>query len=301
MAFDLIVFGHLTKDTIVNADKETRNAMGGAATYTSLAAAKLGIVVGIVTKVGMDFEEEYLNYLKKANIDLLGLKVEKEKTTAFENVYEESGVRTQRLLSYIKPLKVADVPASYFDAECFHFGPVFHEVPYDIIKLSHQKGILTSLDVQGYCRDQGSQHEVKLTSWKEAREILQHVDILKCDEKEAEQLAEIDNLKKAAKLILDLGPKIVLVTQGVKGSILCHKCGLEQIHVYPTVRLVDPTGAGDAYVAGFIVEYLRTGDLKHSALFASCVASFVVEGFGAENLPTRNMAIRRLHALQQNQ
>jgi len=294
MTFDLIVFGHLTHDTIVTSDKRTHETSGGAAAYASLTAAKLGAIVGIVTKVGMDFRDAYLEYLRRANINLLGLKVKMGKTTAFENVYDEGGKRTQRLLSYTQPIETGDVPATYINARCFHFGPVFHEVSYDIIKFAHEKGILTSLDPQGYCRDRGPRYVVKLCGWKEAKETLPHVDILKCDEAEAEKLTEEGDLNKAARIIQGSGPKIVLVTQGAKGLVLCHENEVERIPAIPAEKLVDPTGAGDAYSAGFIVEYLRTKDPKYSALFASCVASFVVEGIGTTTLPTREMVMRRL-------
>jgi len=294
MAFDLIVFGHLTHDTIVTPDKRTHKTLGGVAAYTSLTAAKLGAVVGIVTKVGTDFRDTYLEKLRKGNIDLLGLKVKMGKTTAFENAYDENWKRTQRLLSYSQPLETDDVPAAYINARCFHFGPVFHEVPYDIIKFAHQKGILTSLDPQGYCRERGPHSIVKVRGWKEAKETLPCVDILKCDETEAEKLTETRDLNKAARIIQGFGPKIVVVTEGAKGLVLCHENEVERIPVIPAEKLVDPTGAGDAYSAGFIVEYLRAKDPKYSALFALCVASFVVEGIGTTTLPTKEMVMKRL-------
>ncbi|KPV62462.1 MAG: putative sugar kinase [Candidatus Bathyarchaeota archaeon BA1] len=296
MTFDLIVFGHLTHDIIVTSDKGIHESLGGVATYTSLTAAKLGAVVGVVTKVGMDFRDEYLEYLQKAKIDLLGLEVKMGKTTVFENSYDEWGKRTQRLLSHMEPIGSEDIPAAYFNAKCFHFGPVFHEISYDTIKLARAKRILTSLDPQGYCRERGPNHVVELRRWVEAKEVLPYVDILKCDETEAEKLTGTGDLGKAAKLIYGLGPSIVLITQGVKGSILCYEDALERVPVIPAEKLVDSTGAGDAYAAGFIVEYLRTKDPKRSALYASCVASFVVEGVGTTTLPIRGMVMKRLHA-----
>jgi len=299
MTFDLIVFGHITHDIIVTPDKRTCKTLGGVATYTSLTAAKLGVIVGIVTKVGMDFRDEHLEYLRRPNVDLLGLNLGTGKTTAFENAYDKRGKRTQRLLSYAEPIETGDIPAAYFKAKCFHFGPVFHEVSYDIIKVAHEKGILTSLDPQGYCREREPRYVVKFRSWEKAEEILPYVDILKCDETEAEKMTGTSDLSKASGLIHSFGPKIVLITRGVNGSILFHQNRLERIPVVPAKKTVDSTGAGDAYSAGFIAEYLRSGDPKRSALFASCVASYVVEGVGITTLPTREMVIRRLRDLRQ--
>lgn len=294
ITFDLIVLGHLTHDTILTSDARAHEVLGGAAAYTSLTAANLGAIVGVVTKVGMDFRDAYLEYLQISNVDLLGLKVKRGKTTAFENTYDKSEKRTQRLISYTRPIKTGDVPTAYFNTRCFHFGPVFHEVSYDIIKFAHEKGILTSLDPQGYCRESGPRNIVKLRGWKESKETLPYVDILKCDEAEAEKLTETGDLNKAVKIIQNFGPKIVLVTRGAKDLVLCHENKVERIPVIPSEKFVDPTGAGDAYSAGFIVEYLRTKNPRHSALFASCISSFVVEGIGTTTIPTREMAMRRL-------
>lgn len=107
-------------------------------------------------------------------------------------------------------------------------------------------------------------------------------------------MTETGDLNRAVRIIQGFGPKIVLVTQGAKGLVLCHENEVERVPTIPAEKLVDPTGAGDAYSAGFIVGYLRTKDPKYSALFASCVASFVVEGIGTTTLPTREMVMRRL-------
>ena len=296
MTFDIIVLGHLTHDIVITPDRIAHRALGGVATYTSLAAARLGATVGIVTKVGADFMEDYLDYLRGAGIDLSGLRVRAGKTTTFENAYDESGRRTQRILSSAGVIEVKDVPGAYFDAKCFHFGPVFHEVSRDLIRLAHEGGILTSLDPQGYCRERGADNVISLRRWRGAEEALPYVDILKCDEDEAAKIAGVSDLGKAAELISGLGPRIVLITRGRRGSVLYYKGKLKRIPTVPEERFVDSTGAGDAYAAGFIVEYLRTGKPELSAFFASCVASFVVEGIGATTLPTRDMVMRRLRA-----
>jgi len=292
--YTLIVFGHLTHDVIITPEG-VHEALGGVATYTSLAAARLGATVGVVAKVGSDFKREYLEYLRKGRIDLSGFKMVNGKTTVFENIYDAQGVRTQRAPIITEPIEVKDIPAPYFNAKCFHFGPVFHEVSYEVIKLAHRKGIMTSLDPQGYCRKRRPDHVIELREWMDAEEVLPYIDILKCDETEAERLTGISALSKAAELISRLGPKIVLVTQGGKGSILYYDNKLKKIPTIPAEKVVDTTGAGDSYAAGFIVEYLRTQDPEHSALFAASVASFVVEGVGATTLPTREMSINRLN------
>jgi len=294
--FDLIVVGNLTYDLISSPNKETDKALGGVVTYTAIAAANLGARVGIVTKVGVDFRKKDLDCFKKANVDLAGLRMVDTKTTVFENIYDEQGQRTQRLLCRADRIKVTDIPKKYLSSKCFHFGPVFHEVSYDIIKFAHNRGILTSLDAQGYCRRRDADLSINLCNWEGAKEVLPHVDILKCDEAEARMITNESNANKAALILNDLGSKIVLITQGEKGSILCYNGKIKRIPAVPAEKIVDLTGAGDTYLAGFIVEYLRTGKPEWSALFASGVASFTVEGLGTSTIPTKERVLMRLKA-----
>jgi len=295
LSFDLIVVGHLTHDIIVT-PQGRHEALGGTAAYTSAAAARLGGLVGVVAKVGRDFRPEYPRALQRLGVNLLGLRVEEGETTTFENVYDEMGNRTQRVLSVMKPIGVEDIPPPYLRAKCFHFGPIFHEVPYELIIKIHKMGILTSLDPQGYCRARGPNQAVRATRWSDAPTVLPHVDILKCDEREAEMIVGVRDPRRAAAEINRLGPKIALVTMGARGSILAFNGVVREIPAIPPGRVVDPTGAGDAYSAGFILEYLESHDPERSAIFASALASFVVEGVGLTGLPTREAVLRRLHA-----
>jgi len=292
--FDLIVVGHITLDLISRAGEKTREAMGGVSTYTSIAAARLGAKVGVVSKVGDDFQRGYLDSFRKAGVDLSGLSITGGGTTIFENIYDENGRRTQRLLNCAESIECRDIPEKYFSSRCFHFGPVYHEVSYEIIRSIHEKGILTVLDAQGYCRKREKDLSIKLCAWKEMENILPHVNILKCDEEEAKIMTGKSNVEAAAQILNDLGSEIILVTQGGKGSTLCYNGKVKRIPAIPPDKIVDLTGAGDTYVAGFIVEYLRTGDPEWSALFASGAASFVIEGLGTSTMPTREEVLKRL-------
>jgi sugar/nucleoside kinase (ribokinase family) len=297
MSFDLIVLGHLTHDIIVTPDGKIHEALGGVAAYTALVAAQLDATVGIIAKVGNDFKEEYIKKLEKSNINLLGLSRVKEKTTTFQNSYNESGERSQKLLNYISSINISDIPKPFLDAKCYHFGPVFHEVSYNIIKFINEKRILTSLDPQGYLRRIDFNHFIQPCNWKDANKVLPYINILKCDRSEAEKLTGTRDIHRASELLYAFGPKIVLITRGVQGSFLYYKEVLENIPIVQGKKVVDSTGAGDSYAAGFIVDYLATKNPKHSALFASCVASFVVEGIGTSNLPIKNKVTKRLERL----
>jgi len=150
--YDLIILGYLSHDIIIDFQGRRIESLGGTTAYASLIASNLNAKVGIVSIVGKDFKKEYMEILEKSGIDLKGLKIKGEKTTSFMNCYDINGKRTQYLLSKARNINLKDVPKEYFNAKCFHFGPLFNEIPYDIAKVAKKEKIITSIDPQGYCR-----------------------------------------------------------------------------------------------------------------------------------------------------
>ncbi len=294
--FDLIVTGHITYDIIEDPERGRFKAIGGVATYTSLVAAKLGAKVGVISKVGSDFERAHLKHFIEAGVDLEGLRFTLNDTTTFENIYDVKRNRKQRILRVGEKIELSDVPERYLRSKCFHFGPVFHEVSYDIIRYVHGKGILTSLDVQGFCRRM-KDHSVTLHRWKDAGEVLPEIDILKCDGEEAKVLTGEKRLEAAAEELNLLGSRIVLVTLGDKGSILNYDGKTKKIPAIPVDRIVDLTGAGDTFIAAFILEYLESGDPEYAALFASCTAAFKIMGVGTSTIPNKQSILKKLKEL----
>jgi hypothetical protein len=119
----------------------------------------------------------------------------------------------------------------------------------------------------------------------------------------ATTIANDDDVREAAETLGGMGPEIILITSGTEGSYIYDHKTFRKIQPYPIDELVDPTGAGDAYSAGFLVRYLRTGSPIPSARFASCVASFIVQGWGASNPPAEETVLdkmRRLHSERDN-
>ncbi|MEM3630390.1 MAG: PfkB family carbohydrate kinase, partial [Nitrososphaerota archaeon] len=150
--YDLIVLGYLSHDIIIDPQRRKFESLGGTAAYASIIASNLNAKVGIVSIVGKDFKKEYMEILENSGIDLKGLKIKGEKTTSFMNCYDINGKRTQYLLSKAKNINLEDIPKEYFNAKCFHFGPLFNEIPYEIAEILKEKKKITSIDPQGYCR-----------------------------------------------------------------------------------------------------------------------------------------------------
>ncbi len=302
LIFDIIVVGFLTHD-IIETRSNLRETLGGTAAYASIVASKLGAKVGVVSKVGRDFEERYKRRLRDVGVDLEGLETIDGLTTVFRNIYCGEGERIQEAKNIHDEWKIDRVPPSYIDAQCFHFGPLIQEVSYGLIEDAHKRGALTSLDVQGYCRRLSEGGRVQRCPWKDAETVLSNVDVFKGSFEEATTIANDDDVREAAETLGGMGPEIILITSGKEGSYIYDHKTFRKIQPYPIDELVDPTGAGDAYSAGFLVRYLRTGSPIPSARFASCLASFIVQGWGASNPPAEETVLekmRRLHSERDN-
>lgn len=296
MSLDLVVVGYLSQETIVNSKGDVFEALGGPAAYVSLAAAKLGAQVGVISKVGTDFKPSYRRVLTKCEVDISGIRVAGGRTTIFRNTYDQDERRTQTILALSSTIKSSDLPPDYVASMWFHFGPIFHEVEYDLIRTIHEKGSMTSLDPQGYLRRMNREGHVRLSIRTDVRDVMPFVDIYRSDDNEAHLITGESTPIKAAEKISEMGPKIVLITMERRGSILLNAGRVTKIPLILADRFLDSTGAGDAYMAGFIVEYLTTRDAVRSAIFGACTASFKVEGIGVSSLPTRTMVERRLRA-----
>ncbi|NIN53594.1 MAG: hypothetical protein GTO23_10670 [Nitrososphaeria archaeon] len=182
-------------------------------------------------------------------------------------------------------ISLRDIPATYFDARCFHLGPLIGEVESDIVREASRRGILTSLDVQGYCRSLDMEGLVNIGRW-DGVEVLRYVKVLKSDLEEALCVSKTEEAKEAINFFWGFGVEVVLVTMGEDGSLIGCEEMIRHIPAFKPNEIVDPTGAGDAYSAAFLVEYLRSKDPVRAALFASSAASFVLEGEGVSSIPS---------------
>jgi sugar/nucleoside kinase (ribokinase family) len=292
--YDLIVIGYLSHDIIIDFQGRRFESLGGTTAYASIIASNLNAKVGIVSIVGKDFKKEYMDMLKKSGIDLKGLKIKGEKTTSFMNCYDINGKRTQYLLSKAENISLNDIPKEYFNAKCFHFGPLFNEIPYKIAEILNKRKIITSIDPQGYCRRKINENKIEQCAWKDAKKVLKLFNIYRSDDIEAKLIVNEEDPIKAVKKIKTIGPEIVIVTMEKRGSILCFKDKIVKVPAIPVRKLVDATGAGDTYIASFLIEYIKNKDPIKSALFASCAASLKIEMIGLSNLPKREIIEERL-------
>ncbi len=289
---EIVVVGHLSRDLIITPDMK-KESLGGGAAYAMLAPSIGALGAGIVTRVGSDFEQEYIDSLKNAELDLTGFRTANKHTTRFINEYDKQGNRMQRVEAVATEIRAPDLQSQHLHANIIHFCPLLNEVHISCVESARSYGSLISLDVQGFTRDLVGD-EVQSKEWAESDDVLRHIDVVKCDEKELELVTGMKSEVSAVTHILSLGPRIVLVTKDRTGSTIHTR----NIHVdIPMVlanQFVNTTGCGDTYAIGFLLEYMRTGDVKMAGLFAATCASFNVEQVGPYNFPSRDDVEQRM-------
>jgi sugar/nucleoside kinase (ribokinase family) len=278
--FDIVTVGHFAIDTIRSPKMEqAMTNLGGPPTYVSVAAARLGAKVSVISKVGSDFPKQYRNWLQRNNIDLSGLKqVEGEATTRFSVKYQASWKRKLQLRARAPPIATSDIPGS-LGARVVHLSPISDELPTEVVRKLRKSASLLSLDPQGFVRGSTARGNIRHKRWPDPS-VLELADVYKSSLGEARLVTGTVNLRQAARRIQDCGVRIVIVTQGMRGSVLLFD---EVFHEVPACKprvLVDPTGAGDAYIGAFLAEYTRNKDPFWCACVGSAMASFVVEKMG---------------------
>ena len=291
---DIVVVGHLSRDLIITPDTK-REALGGGTAYAMLAPALDTFAAGIVSRVGDDFEQEYLNTLKSSGLELTGLQKEGRRTTRFVNKYDSEGNRVQMVEALAGQITPQDIPHDYLDSKIIHFSPLTaNELDIECIKLARSNAEITSIDIQGYVRFIDSSGMVIPRDWVERDEILSLVDVVKFHEMELNQIIKGESELSIVTEILNLGPRIVLVTRDRRGSTIYTRNDQITIPRVNAETPIDSTGCGDVYSIGFLLEYMRSSNLKKSGLFAATCSSFNLETTGPYNFPSRLDVERRM-------
>jgi sugar/nucleoside kinase (ribokinase family) len=283
----LSVVGSIGLDTIQTPFSRVDEALGGSATYISVAASYFTQPneIHLVGVVGEDFDNEYIDLLKKYNADLEGLQIIKGGKT-----FRWSG-------KYHYDFNVRDTLST--DLNVFeNFNPIIPEkskknefVLLGNIMPTLQLHVLDQVDNPKFvvCDTMNLWIE---TMKEELIEVLRRVDVLIINDSEARMLAEEPNLVKAAKIIQGHGPKYLIIKKGEHGALLFNDDTIFSAAAYPLEDIYDPTGAGDAFAGGFTGYLHKTNDLSfenlnRAVIYGSTMASFDVEEFstkGLENL-----------------
>lgn len=256
--------------------------LSGCSTNAALALTRMGKKVRLVGSVGSDFKERFASELDRFGIE--SAITPSDQTGGFSLIYyDDFGNRTLDLIDRAASIDNLE-PEWYTGSEAVLIGPILGEVSFEMIaEIRSKYDGLFFCDPQGLIRgvdEKGRIHHEKIDG---IEKVLGHFDIVKPNEVEGKVLTGIDcrdNPFEAARIIHSWGPKIVIVTLAELGSVIFD--GNEFIEIPPyEVDAVDPTGAGDTYMAGFTFEYLKTGgNLRQAGCFASCTSSIMIENVG---------------------
>lgn len=270
---EYLVIGHVTRDEAPNGTFQ----VGGTATYSALAANRLGLRVGVLTSAdaATPLFEDYPSIIVRCRP--AGC------TTTFENVYL-AGSRRQYVRAVAEYLTVADLPSGWDAVPVVHLGPVAQEVDLDLA-LAFPHSFL-GVTPQGWLRAWDAQGLVSPAKWGWADRLLGIADVVVLS------LADIGGDTQRLARYVDLTRTLVL-TVGEDGAVVFHE-GRERSMPAYTVNQVDPTGAGDVFATAYLVRFHETGDAYEAARFANCAASFVVEQIGVAGVPSREQVEERL-------
>ncbi len=295
---DVAVVGHFAIDSIILPSRKSPfTVLGGSVTYSSLAAKRLGGAVSVISKVGGDFPEAYLWWLREEGIDVSGVtKLAGEATTRFELEYSKDlSERTLRLKSKAPPIYLSDLPDS-LRAKAIHIAPIAGEISYEVVEHLKACTEVLSLDPQGLLRSFDEGGSVTSSAQVDKR-LLSLVNVYKSSLDEIYTITGKNDLNSAIKAVHDLGVETVIVTMGAKGAVLSVEDTLYQVPACQSMAVVDPTGAGDAFMGGFLMEHVRQKDSLWCACVGSAAASLVVEAIGPTFFGEKEEIYRRARVI----
>jgi len=279
----LLVVGSMAFDAIETPFGKTDKILGGAATYIALAASYFVRPVQVVSVVGYDFKKEDLEMMSGHGIDLAGVDIKQDQKSFFwSGRYHMNMNSRDTLITELNVLADFDpvVPKAYQDAEFLMLGNLSPDVQRKVIEQMPKRPKLIAMDTMNFWMD------VALES---LHQTIAMVDVLIINDEEARQLSGEYSLVKAAKKIIEMGPKYLVIKKGEHGALLFHGGEVFSAPGLPLEVVFDPTGAGDTFAGGFIGYLAKSGDIsfnnmKRAVIFGSGMASYCVEKFGPERL-----------------
>lgn len=292
----LLIVGTVAFDAIETPFGKTDKILGGAATYIGLSASHFNLDSAIVSVVGEDFPQEYLDLLSKRNIDISGIEVVKGGKTFFwsgkyhNDLNSRDTLDTQlNVLADFNPI----VPQQFKNADVVMLGNLHPNIQMGVLDQLTEKPKLVVLDTMNFWMD---------CALQELKDVIKRVDVITINDEEARQLSGEYSLVKAAQKIHEMGPAYVVIKKGEHGAMLFHDEKIFYAPALPLRDVFDPTGAGDTFAGGFSGYITQSNDItfenmKNAIIYGSNLASFCVEKFGTERMENleREEVNNRLH------
>ena len=279
----LVIVGAVAFDAIETPFGKTDKILGGPATFIGLAASQFEVDSAIVSIVGGDFPNQYLDMFKNRGIDISSLEVVQNGKTFFWSGKYHNDMNTRdtlatelNVLADFNPV----VPEKYKNSKVLMLGNLQPSVQSSVIEQMNKKPDLVILDTMNFWMD---------TALEDLKKVIRKVDVITINDEEARQLTSEYSLVIAAKKIMGMGPKYVVIKKGEHGALLFFENEIFYAPALPLKAVFDPTGAGDTFAGGFAGFLAQTEDfsfdnLKKAVIYGSALASFCVEKFGTERM-----------------
>jgi len=279
----LLVIGTVAFDAIETPFGKTDKIIGGAATYAAVSASYFRKNINLVSVVGEDFPATAIDMLRQRTINTEGLQVKQgEKTFFWSGKYHEDMNSRDTLDTQLNVLSTFDpiIPEAYQDCEYLMLGNLMPSIQMTVLQRLRRRPKLVVMDTMNFWMEVAMNDLLKTISM---------VDVLTVNDGEARQLTGEYSLVKAARKILKMGPRYLVIKKGEHGALLFHGEHVFFAPALPLEEVFDPTGAGDTFAGGFI-GYLSSVDdisfdaMKRGVIYGSAMASFCVEKFGLERV-----------------
>ena len=286
----LLVVGSVAFDSIETFSDARQRILGGSASFFSVASSYF-TRPQLVAVVGDDFPEEHIKLFQSRGVDLTGLERVAGKTFHWAGRYTKNFSSRQTMATQLNVFADFEpkLPNAYADAEFVFLGNIEPKLQLRVLN-QMRKPRLVALDTMNF--------------WIEGRRaelnaVLKKVDLLLLNDEEARQLADEQNLVRAARIIRQMGPRTVIVKRGDAGALLFHEAGVFAAPALPLEEVIDPTGAGDTFAGGFMGFLARSNDvspatMRVAMIYGSVMASFCVEDFSLDRL--RNLTLPEIAA-----
>ncbi|HZG99891.1 MAG TPA: PfkB family carbohydrate kinase [Flavisolibacter sp.] len=279
----LLVVGSMAFDAIETPFGKSDRIIGGAATYIAWSASNFTEPIKQISVVGYDFPKEELDALASRGVQLEGVQIKQDEKSFFWSGKYHMDMNTRdtldtqlNVLANFQPV----VPESYQDCEFLMLGNLVPSVQLDVIKQLKNRPKLIVMDTMNFWME---------IAMDDLKKVIAEVDVLLVNDSEARELSHEYSLVKAAKKIMAMGPKYLIIKKGEHGALLFNEDNVFFAPALPLEDVFDPTGAGDTFAGGFIGHIARTKDIsfenmKTAIIIGSAMASFCVEKFGTERL-----------------
>ena len=279
----LVIVGTVAFDAVETPFGKTCKILGGSASFIGLSAAQFEVDSAIVSVVGGDFPQDYLNLFTDRNIDISSVKIVKEGKTFFWSGRYHNDMNTRDTL--VTELNVLEnfqpvVPESYKNAKVLVLGNLHPRVQSSVLDQMSDGSTFVILDTMNFWMN---------NTLNDLLEVIKRVNVITINDEEARQLTGEYSLVAAARKIHEMGPEYVVIKKGEHGALLFNETNVFFAPALPLESVFDPTGAGDTFAGGFAgflaqTENISFENMKNAVIYGSTLASFCVEKFGTERL-----------------